>query len=208
MTRSNKKKLLRKVLETMPDNELIELALSGMAVPYDVLVTRYRPRVEAVTARFLRGADREDCLQETFLKGLVNLPKLRDREKFASWLTVIARNICLDTIKKRAPVSSMDDELPWTSVHGLQFASAGLSPLAQTLRREENRLLRKKMQQLDPKYRRVLEMRYFDGNDYADIAQQLKKPLGTIKSLIHRGHDKLHSLLTEGSIQSGGATVN
>ena len=208
MTRSNKKKLLRKVLEIMPDKELIELALSGMAVPYDVLVTRYRHRVEAVTARFLRGADRQDCIQETFLKGLVNLPKLRDREKFASWLTVIARNISLDIIKKRAPVSSMDDERPWTSVHGLQFASAGLSPLAHTLRGEENRLLRKKMQQLDPKYRRVLEMRYFDGNDYADIAEQLKKPLGTVKSLIHRGHDKLYSLLTDGAIPSGGATVN
>jgi RNA polymerase sigma-70 factor (ECF subfamily) len=203
-----KKKILRKVLETMPDRELIEFSLSGLAVPYDVLVNRYRRRVEAVSAQFLRGTDREDCIQETFLKGLVNLPKLRDPGKFGSWISVIARNICLDILKRRAPLTSMEEDRPWTSVHGLQFASSAASPLAEAIRREEHLRLRNVMEKLDVKYRRVLEMRYFDGSDYAAIAQTLKKPLGTIKSLIHRGHDKLRILMTEVPIQAESPVVN
>lgn len=208
MTSLKKKKIERRVLETMPDRDLIQLSLSGRAVPYDVLVERYRRRIEAVSAQFLRGADRDDCIQETFLKGLVNLHKLRDHDKFSSWLTVIARNVCLDTIKKRAPVSSMDEDRPWTSVHGMQFASAGPSPLAKAVRNEENLRLRNTMEKLDAKYRRVLKMRYFDGSDYAAIAEQLKKPLGTIKSLIHRGQEKLRSLLLEGLVQDERPVVN
>lgn len=208
MTSLKKKKLERRVLETMPDRDLIRLSLSGRAVPYDVLVERYRRRIEAVSAQFLRGADRDDCIQETFLKGLVNLHKLRDHDKFSAWLTVIARNVCLDTIKKRAPVSSMDEDRPWTSVHGMQFASAGPSPLAKAVRNEENLRLRNTMEKLDAKYRRVLKMRYFDGSDYAAIAEQLKKPLGTIKSLIHRGQEKLRSLLLEGLVQDERPVVN
>jgi RNA polymerase sigma-70 factor (ECF subfamily) len=192
----------------MSDPELIKLSLSGEPVAYDVLVERYRPRVEAVVAQFMRGADREDCVQETFLKGLISLPDLRDHAKFGAWLSTIARNICLDTIRKASPVFSIDGERPWETLRGMQMASPSPTPLKEFIRLEECIRLRAGMARLNEKYRAVLEMRYFEGSDYASIAQRVNKPLGTVKSLIHRGHKRLRELMADESIHGGSTVVN
>ena len=205
---TKKKKLIRKVCETMTDPQLIELTLAGQPVAYDVLVKRYTSRVEAVVAQFLRGADKEDCVQETFLKALIHLPDLRDYNKFGSWLRVIARNICLDTIRKTAMVTSIDDNGPWESIHGMQIASTRSCPLTRIIRFEDQARLRESMSSLGEKYRTVLDMRYFNDCDYAAIADTMQKPLGTIKSLIHRGHEKLRDLLTDRAIQGESTMVN
>jgi RNA polymerase sigma-70 factor (ECF subfamily) len=208
MTRLIKKKLLRRVCENMSDRQLIELTLADMPVAYDVLAERHRPRVEAVAAQFLRDADREDCVQETFLKGLTHLPELRERDKFASWLCVIARNVCLDTIRKSAPVSSIEQTYPWEPMARMQVASTSPSPLVEFIRNEEYRRLHDGIELLAEKYRLVLNMRYFDGSDYATISAKIRKPLGTVKSLIHRGRKRLRSILADEAIQGGGAVVN
>ena len=191
----------------MPDRQLVELSLTGEPIAYDVLAQRYRKRVEAVAAQFLRGADRNDCVQETLLKALINLHKLREPEKFGSWVCVIARNYCFDYLKKSGIVSSLDDDHP-NAVLPRQFASRYPAPLAEIIRREENIRLRAGMGLLNEKYRTILDLRYMQDCDYATISLKLKKPLGTVKSLIHRAHNQLRRLMTDGSIQEGGAMVN
>jgi RNA polymerase sigma factor (sigma-70 family) len=202
-----KTKLLKSVVDLMTDSQLIELTLSGEPVAFDALAKRYRPRVKAVASQFLRGTDREDCIQETFLKALVNLSSLRNPEKFGSWVCVIARNYCLDTLKKSGAISSMDDDSPCaTPVR--QFASPYSTPLAEAIRGEDSRRLREGINRLGDNYRKILDMRYFEGCDYEAIALKLHKPLGTVKSLIHRAHGQLRELILDGSIQEGGAVVN
>lgn len=208
MTVKEQKKLIRRECELMPDDRLIRLTLDGEPVAYDVLVERYRPRVNAVAFQYLNPSDREDCVQETFLKALASLGSLRDADKFCSWLGVIARNICLDLIKKSSQISSIDDDSPWDFAHGTQISSPRPSPLAEVLREDEHARLRESIALLGEKYRRAISMRYFEDCDYSTIAETLHKPLGTVKSLIHRGHDKLRDLLAEGAIQSKGAVVN
>ncbi len=208
MTVKTTKEIFRRVCELMPDRQLIELTLDGEPVPYDVLVERYRPRVNAVACQFLGPSDREDCVQETFLKALASLGSLRDPDKFCSWLCVIARNICLDVIKKSSQVSSIDDDRPWESARGMQLSSPRPSPLGEMLREDEHARLHENIALLGEKYRRALSMRYFEDCDYSTIAETLHKPLGTVKSLIHRGHEKLRDLLAEGAIQGKGAVVN
>lgn len=202
-----KTRLLKSVVDLMTDSQLIELSLSGEPVAYDALARRYRQRVKTVAYQFLRGADREDCIQETFLKALINLPSLRNPEKFGSWVCVIARNYCLDTLKKSGMVSSMDEERPGAAATK-QYPSPYTTPLAKVLREEENRRLHEGMDGLGGKYRDILDMRYFDDCDYDTISSKLNKPLGTVKSLIHRAHGKLRDLMIEGSIQEGEAVVN
>jgi RNA polymerase sigma-70 factor (ECF subfamily) len=201
------KKPLRRVIEMMPDHKLIKMALAGEPIAYDVLAQRYRSRVEAVAAQFLHSSDREDCIQEAFLKALINLPSLRDPDKFGSWVCVIARNYCLDTLKRSRAISSIDEELPG-SQPPRQLKSPRPAPLTEVLRQEETMRLITSMELLSDKYRNILDMRYFQDHDYATIARKTKKPLGTVKSLIHRAHNRLRELMADGSIQEGGTVVN
>ncbi len=207
MKTPSKKRLLRSVVDLMPDRQLIELSLAGEPVAYDALARRYRPRVMAVASQYLRVPDREDCVQETFLKALAKLPSLRDPDKFGSWVCVIARNYCYDTLKKSAAVLSMDME-PAADAPVRQYVSSVSTPLREYVQGEENRRLREGIDLLSEKYRVILDMRYFEDCDYDTISRRLHKPLGTVKSLIHRAHEKLRELMVEGPIQEGGAMVN
>jgi RNA polymerase sigma-70 factor (ECF subfamily) len=203
----NKKKLLRSVVEMMADQHLIELTLAGEPVAYDVLVKRHRGRVEAVAAQFLRGSDREDCVQETFLKALVNLNELRDTSKFGAWVSVIARNYCLDTIRRSAPVSSIDDDTR-TESRPKQIPCTHPGPCAEIMRLEDSEHLRRGITRLSEKYRMILDMRYFQDCDYITISRRLNKPVGTVKSLIHRAHNQLKAIMLEGSLQDSKAVVH
>jgi len=193
--------------EFMTNRQLIELTLEGEPVAFDVLAQRNRHQVEAVARQFLRIADREDCIQETFLRALVNLPKLKDPEKFGSWVCVIARNNCFDILKKSAAVSSIDDDTCGTP-SALRLPSPRPAPLMEFISKEDNSRLIAGMQLLNENYRKILDLRYFEDCDYATIAKKMHKPLGTVKSLIHRAHERLYQLMADGAIQEGRAVVN
>jgi RNA polymerase sigma-70 factor (ECF subfamily) len=73
---------------------------------------------------------------------------------------------------------------------------------------EDNSRLIAGMELLSEKYRSILALRYFEDCDYATIARKMHKPLGTVKSLIHRAHERLYQLMADVAIQEGKAVVN
>ena len=197
----------RSDVEFMTNSQLVELTLAGEPLAFDTLAHRYRNRVEAVARQYLRVPNREDCVQETFLKALVNLPKLKDPQKFGSWLCVIARNNCLDILKKSGAVVSIDDDTCGAPA-AMSLPSPRLAPLMEFIIKEDNCRLIAGMQLLSENYRKIIDLRYFEDCDYATIARKMRKPLGTVKSLIHRAHERLYQLMVDGAIQEGGAVVN
>jgi RNA polymerase sigma-70 factor (ECF subfamily) len=81
----------------MDDAELVRLVLRGDGAAYTELVKRYTTQIAALCrARVLRPEVVDDLVQETFLRGLDRLPRLRDPGRFGPWLYAIARNLCRD----------------------------------------------------------------------------------------------------------------
>jgi RNA polymerase sigma-70 factor (ECF subfamily) len=81
----------------MDDAELVREVLQGNFAATDELVRRYTARVAACCRAYVpRPHDVDDLVQETFLRGFVGLPDLREPEKLGSWILTIARNLCFE----------------------------------------------------------------------------------------------------------------
>lgn len=177
-------------LRQLEDAELVELVENGSREAFEVLVERYEALVRAVVARFIQNDTMalEDACQETFLRALAKLGDLRNRSRFKSWLCAIARNQALDSSRRRRLLMSLSwetdgdqEQVRW------QIPDRRLDPSEQHARVEVAALVRSVLRDMPELYRDPIRLRFEEELDYSEIAILLDKPLGTIKSLIHRG---------------------
>jgi len=186
-----------RALALMGDSELVDLVKGGMPEAYQTLVDRYDTLVRSVAAKCLKNDPMalEDACQETFLRALVRIDDLREQSRFKSWLCAIAHNQALDTLRRRkrlvswnstsgTGISDGDDNQPmW------QIPDTKVNPEERHMRDEANDLVRDILSEIPDLYREPINLRYEEDLDYQEIAEVLGKPLGTIKSLIHRGKE-------------------
>lgn len=166
------------------DEELAGMALENQD-SFLYIVERYEKRLLSYIMRIsgFSKEDAEDVLQEVFLKIYVNLNSFDNKLKFSSWVYRIAHNETVSSHRKKKArpqgVMDLDDEF--------------LNNLASDLRTDSHidaRYLRgevkKILEQMDQKYREVLILRFWEDKDYGEISDILKKPMGTVATLISR----------------------
>jgi len=227
----NKRRPSILTLGMMSDSELVIYVRKGNPEGYQVLVDRYERLVRAITAKYL-GNDTmaiEDACQDTFLKALAKIGDLRETKRFKSWLCAIAHNQALDTIRKRKQVVSWDIEgggLTVTGVNGKGYRSgksgrAGnddntpmwqipdtkANPAETHARIEVAGVVQDVLQCMPDLYREPISLRFEEDLDYQEISEILGKPLGTIKSLIHRGKAILRDELAKKAGSMEGAVM-
>ena len=121
-------------------------------------------------------ADAQDLVQQTFLAAQANLGQLRDPERAKSWLYTILRNNWLKDLRSRG-------NLTGHSLHDLP-EPAGDEPSDTTWDFEQ---LQTALNELAVEFREVIVLYYFGEFGYAEIAEQLGVPLGTVMSRLSRG---------------------
>ena len=143
------------------------------------LYDRYSPIVYSVALRVLgdTGAA-EDILQEIFLQ-LWRSPELFDssRGNLAAWLSVIARNRAIDTLRRRRPITDIADVI----------VSTEKDMSAETDRTRAMERAREVLGVMPGSQRQALELAYFDGMTHSEIATKTGEPLGTVKTRIRAG---------------------
>ena len=170
------------------DRELVRLALAGDDVAFEYLFDRYREAILRLFVQRLGGTDgADDLLQETFIKVYINLHRYRPDYTFGQWVYTIARNTFIDFVRKR------QEELPIDE----RFASPP-SPEESFINRQQRTQLEHYLEQLSPRYRQLIRMRFFDEYSYEEIATKLGLPLGTVKTQIHRAREQMCRLITRG----------
>ena len=88
------------------DRDLIHQTLKGDSQAFDTLVQKYQPVIYSQAQLLVRNPqDAEDLTQEVFIKAYQNLPKLRDANRFAGWLSQIAKNVCVTWIHRQKGMS-------------------------------------------------------------------------------------------------------
>ena len=187
---------------SISDNELILMAKAGNDQAMETLVSRYLSIVYGACLRYLNNTDEaEDAVQETFIKVWRNLKKIDPQKNFKAWAMEIAKNTCLDAIKRKraVPLSAFEDE------EGNNYLSDSLrstapSPDASAEQSILARALTAATDKLSPAYRKVLSLYYKDGLNFREIAETLDEPLHTVKSRHRRAIINLRLILDKNEL--------
>jgi RNA polymerase sigma factor (sigma-70 family) len=182
------------------DAVLAKQVLSGDQQAFELLVQRYNAPLFNFICRFLGDYDLAcDVLQQVFLRFYTSLPKLGTGEPFKPWLFQVARNCCVDELRRKYR----------SAVHFSQFENSegdltGLcdipdpEPLPEEVveRRDLQALLQDAIQALPPKFRSVVILRYSSQMSFPEIGQVLSMPEATAKTYFHRAKVLLRKTIT------------
>jgi RNA polymerase sigma-70 factor (ECF subfamily) len=181
------------------DLVLVEEAKKGKQAAYAELMDRYRDSIYFTMLKMVKNTDDADDLTiEAFGKAFNRLEQYSPSFAFSTWLFKIASNNSIDFIrKKRIQVTSMDSGFSNSDGESIQIdaRSTGLNPeetIMQGQRIDHMRLL---VSKLKPKYRELVEKRYFEEMSYEEIAEEMNLPLGTVKAQLFRARDFLASMI-------------
>ena len=156
-----------------------------------------------------RREDAEDTAQEVLLKSLPHLAKLDDPQALAAWLYTAARNRCWQGLRKSSHRReiALEDLLPADAeLEALLQADPATSPEAQTLRREDDEMLRQAVLRLPPEYRIVLVLHDMEELDTALVAKILSLTQGTVRIRLHRARLMVRKELRNSSARSAPRT--
>jgi RNA polymerase sigma-70 factor (ECF subfamily) len=143
-----------------------------------------------------RPADAEDLAQEAFIRAyraLVGYDQARIRDlRSRGWVAAIVSNLARNRARRRAPADAGLDSLPVS-----RTVDEAPRPDAVVERREEARVWRDRLDALPTRYRRAVELRHVSGLSYPELAVALERPLGTVKSDVHRGVRLLREVMVK-----------
>lgn len=190
-------------LKALSDEEIMVRCATGSEEAFQILVSRYRPRIINLITRFVGDVDRaEDIAQEVFIRVYRNRERYRKSGKFSTWIFTIAANLAKNEIRRKVRhrrVVSMDEEKePGTSLAST-LSDRGPGP-GQTLERKElENLILNAIEALPERYRLALVLRDLEGLAYEEVSRVLGIPGGTVRSRINRARlmvkDKLESFV-------------
>jgi RNA polymerase sigma-70 factor (ECF subfamily) len=198
----------REQLRELSDEELMEQLQAGVVEALDILVDRYSERLSNYLYGFVGDEQKvSDLLQETFIRVFRNRHSYERIAKFSTWLYTIAGNLARTEYRKskRDPTTSIYRTSRDNEEYEMQLPDGQRHPdrLAdQPIYREE---VQKALEQLDEPFREAVILRDKQQLSYKEIAEITGAPIGTVKSRIHRGRERLQELLDEVyPFQSGG----
>jgi len=181
------------------DYKLVQLAVKGDQKAYAELMSRYKDSIYFMLLKMVNNRDDADDLTiEAFGKAFKNLHQYTPDFAFSTWLFKIATNNCIDFIRrKRKFTFSIDKNMENDSGQEMQFEikSPMLDPEEKMIKKQKAILMRDVVEKLKPRYKRLVELRYFQERSYEEIADELKLPLGTVKAQLFRAREFLYQIL-------------
>ncbi len=181
------------------DYKLVQQAVKGDQKAYAELMSRYKDSIYFMLLKMVNNRDDADDLTiEAFGKAFKNLHQYTPDFAFSTWLFKIATNNCIDFIRrKRKFTFSIDKGMENDNGQEMQFEikSPMLDPEEKMIKNQKAMLMREVVEKLKPRYKRLVELRYFQERSYEEIADELKLPLGTVKAQLFRAREFLYQIL-------------
>lgn len=188
-----------------PDRELVADARAGDRDALEVLLRRHHQRIHLLCHRMCadRG-DAEDATQEALVAIVRGLPRFDGRAEFTTWSYRVATNSCLDQLRRRSrrplprdlsPDGAEADVAPLTGSSGATGADHAQDPAERAVAAEQRSTLQAALCELPEHYRVPVVLRDVADLDYAEIAELLDLPPGTVRSRIARGRRRLADAL-------------
>ena len=173
---------------THSDRALIEAFQGGDEFAFVALYNRYKGPVYAFCAKMLLDrAAAQDVMQEAFVRVYENRQRLLNAGSFKAYLFTIARNQCLNTLRRAGRHTGLpDDAAPLTDTE---------TPFAHLLKAEQIDLVNRFLAELSPEYREVLVLREYQNLSYDEIAAVTRNTVSSVKSRLFKARRKLGEFL-------------
>ena len=183
------------------DYKLIQSALENAdQKAYAELMSRYRDSVYYMLMKMVNNKDDADDLTiEAFGKAFNRLKQYTPQVAFSTWLFKIASNNAIDFIRKKKNEQFYTGYTTTVNEDGGEYKnvikSNDLDPEENYIKKQKIESLKLIVEKLKPKYRQLVEMRYYEELSYEEISEQLKLPIGTVKAQLFRARDFLFQVL-------------
>lgn len=183
-------------LDRPTDEELISRFQQGELAAYDELVKRFKLPLFSFINRIVKNPGvAEDILQETFIRLYINKDSYRQIAKFSTWIFTIGSNLAKTELRKRkvrkwiSLSGYSDDDRP------IEVVDKSASPIDDVQRLDIREKFNVEINKLPQVFREVIELRDVQELSYDEISSILKVPLGTVKSRVNRGRQRLKKKL-------------
>ena len=182
-------------MQNSQERALIEAAAGGDPAAFEKLMRMHEGKMYAVALRMCASReDAQDCMQEAMIRAYRAIENFRFQSSFSTWIYRITMNTCLDELRRRKvrQATSLDALLDagWAP-------SGGESPEGHAMQQDRRRALEGAIHALPEDMRAAIVLRDIQGYSYDEIADILSVNVGTIKSRISRGREKLREILSE-----------
>lgn len=186
--------------KALKDYQLVRNAIdTGDQKAYAELMSRYKDSIYFMLLKMVNNRDDADDLTiEAFGKAFKNIKQYTPDYAFSTWLFKIATNNCIDFIrKKRKQTFSIDKGLE-TDDGGeltIDIRSSQPDPEENLMKKQKVLMMRDVVERLKPRYKKLVELRYFQERSYEEIAEELNLPLGTVKAQLFRAREFLYQIM-------------
>jgi RNA polymerase sigma-70 factor (ECF subfamily) len=156
------------------------------------------PHLHAVALRILRDSPAaEEILQASFVNVWLHAGSyVAAKSQPLTWLTRIVRNRCLDQLRRReVETVTVDDE-----EEGVTIAAEGPTPLEMLLAGADARAVKACVDALEPGQKQAIALAFSQGLSHSQLAQHLRQPLGTVKSWVRRGLERLRACVDRAGV--------
>ena len=186
----------------VPDGVLVEQALAGDQCAFEILVGRYHRLLVSYIWGFLKDGDQVyDVLQHVFFKLYVSLPMLLTNVSLKAWLFQVARNRCVDELRRRRrqaeiPFSTFEWKYREEELSLLEsIPDPEPSPEEVAERIDLQSSLQRAIFTLPPKLRSIVYLHSFRRLSFSEIGRMLKMPEPTVKTYFYRSLLRLRTAL-------------
>jgi RNA polymerase sigma-70 factor (ECF subfamily) len=184
------------------DNAAADLALvaearKGNEKAFAGLMNRYRDSIFFMLLKMVNNqSDAEDLTIEAFGKAFRNLDSYTPKFAFSTWLFRIATNNCVDFIRKKqmSPLAfdGTQDNIDNVTIN---IQSDLPDPEESLINHQKIAALKDIINQLKPRYRELIQLRYYKEYSYEEISAEMKIPIGTVKAELYRAKTLLYNIL-------------
>jgi len=188
--------------KALRDYKLVQSAVErGDQKAYAELMNNYKDSIYFMLLKMTNNPDDADDLTiEAFGKAFKKLHQYTPDYAFSTWLFKIASNNCIDYIRKKKKMTFSIDK-SYDNVDGTDIAqnipSETNDPEENFIKKQKIKLMREIVEKLKPRYRSLIEMRYFNEMSYEEISDETKLPLGTVKAQLFRAREFLYQILKD-----------
>ncbi len=184
------------------ERELVRRAQDGDEQALECLLEAHQDMVFRTALRYLSGREEAACelAQEVLISAFRHIKKFRAESRFSTWLYRITANLAKNRFvvenRERARFTSMDSTASDDdNRRPRDWAGSDPDPRALAEGREGIEILHERLEQLEPEWREVVVLRFFENMSYDEISNVLDIPIGTVKSRINRARRALRELL-------------
>jgi len=186
-------------LRKLSDEQLILDFQNGKIEAYNEIVSRYKDRLTNFVFRYAGNYDDcDDIVQETFVKVYVSKHLYREIAKFSTWIYTIAINIAKTRAIKKSRYKTMSlSEIYDDEEKDFDIPDEARSPEKDADSVIQDKFIQKALNSIKEEYRKLVVLRDIEDFSYEEICDMTGLPMGTVKSRINRGREKLQELLKE-----------